>query len=34
MKENKFKQMASISLSEHQVKQIKSKKQLKKETNL
>ena len=37
MKENKFEQMASISQSEHQVKQFKqfkSKKQLKKETNL
>ena len=31
MKENKFEQMASISQSEHQVKQFKSKQQLKKE---
>ena len=33
MKENKFEQMASNSQSEHQVKQFKSKQQLKKEAN-
>ena len=31
MKENKFEQMASVQQSRHQVKQFKSKQQLKKE---
>ena len=33
MKENKFEQLASNTQSEHQLKQFKSKQQLKKEVN-